>query len=35
MPADDSGRYRLGDEVAVQPEDGRCDLRATRLGFVD
>ena len=36
MPAERLGRYRLGDEVAVQPEDGGAISAADyALGFVD
>ena len=36
MPAERLGRYRLGDEVAVQPEDGgRISAEDYALGFVD
>jgi uncharacterized protein len=36
MPADRLGRYRLGDDVAVQPDDGGAISAADyALGFVD
>ncbi|MGW7351061.1 NAD(P)-dependent oxidoreductase [Streptomyces sp. NPDC054784] len=36
MPAERLGRYRLGDEVAVQPDDGgRISAADYALGFVD
>ena len=36
MPSEPRGRYRLGGEVAVQPEDGGSIAAADyALGFVD
>jgi putative NADH-flavin reductase len=36
MPSQRPGRYRLGDDVAVQPEDGDAISAADyALGFVD